>query len=282
MDVLFISDYSLENNKGGAQQSNEKIIEFGKKIGHNIKLHTFESSVIDFFHKYDLLISSNLPLNLSLKPYIFDKIISHPCHVRLEHDMNSYLDAKSRKVLFESSKKNFFLSKYHLQQFQLEYGDYFKNTEIVYDPIDSDIFYNKNESRDESIVYAGFFHPLKGLQNLLNFIKTNSSKNFELYGFFVDGITKDIFNNIKNVNFNGVVENKNLPDIFNKHKYIYHHPEVKEPFCRMIAEALMCGMEPICNDRIGSLKEFKVNSIQDFSQKCKEAPKIFWDIIHTL
>lgn len=282
MDVLFISDYSLHHNKGGAQQSNEQIIKYGQQLGHNIKLHTFESSIVDFFQKYDLLISSNLPLNLRLKPYIFQKIISHPCHVRLEHDMNSYLDSESRKLLFKSSKKNFFLSSYHLEQFEIEYGNYFQNSEIVYDPIDSDIFYNKNQTRTESVVYAGFFHPLKGLQNLLEFSKKNIDKQIELYGFFENGITEDVFKSHKNIKFNGLVEHQNLSNIFNTHKYIYHHPEVKEPFCRMVAEALMCGMQPLCNDKIGCLKEFEKNGIEKFSKNCKEAPKIFWEKINSI
>ena len=282
MDVLFISDYSLDHNKGGAQQSNEQLIRYGREIGHNIKLHAFDSSIVDFLHNYDLLISSNLPLNLKLKPYLFEKIISHPNHVRVEHDMNSYLDNQSRKILFQSAKKVFFLSQYHLDQFNLEYGDYFKNSEIVYDPIDPCIFYNKNQTRNDAVVYAGFFHPLKGVFNLIEFAKKNPEQLIELYGFFENGLNQDIFQNYKNIKFNGLISHLELADVFNANKYIYHNPEVKEPFCRMVAEALMCGMQPICNDKIGSLKEFEKVGLNEFVNKCKNAPQIFWDKIKSL
>ena len=49
MRVLFVSDFSLAQNSGGAQQSNDIVIKRGEERGHEIILHTVDSSYIDFF-----------------------------------------------------------------------------------------------------------------------------------------------------------------------------------------------------------------------------------------
>jgi glycosyltransferase involved in cell wall biosynthesis len=188
----------------------------------------------------------------------------------------------ARKLLFSSSKKNIFLTQFHLDCFKKEYGDYFNNSEIIYDPIDKNIFFNKNLERENCVVYAGFLHPLKGVFNLIDFAKQNPSLNIKVYGFFETGLDESIFSNIQNITFFGLKTQLELSEIFNTHKYIFHKPNVIEPFCRMIGEALICGMEPICNDRVGSLIEFNKIGYDIFKQKCNNAEIEFWNLIESL
>ena len=105
--VLFVSDFSLDQAPGGAQISNANIIAKGRELGYEIVEHHHNSSIIDFLSHYDLLISSNMEaISSSLDKVNF--ILKHKNHVRLEHDSCHYLTPQGRKILFQSTKKNFF------------------------------------------------------------------------------------------------------------------------------------------------------------------------------
>ena len=41
MKILFVSDFTLEQRKGGAQVSNQIIIEEGRNLGHEIIEHDY-------------------------------------------------------------------------------------------------------------------------------------------------------------------------------------------------------------------------------------------------
>ena len=116
--VLFVSDYTLNEAPGGAQISNSLIINKGRELGHEITEHHWRSSIVDFLSHYDLIISSNLHKTVLSKPEKTEYILKHPNHVRLEHDSCHYLSSESRKKLFSSTKKNFFLSNFHLDFFK--------------------------------------------------------------------------------------------------------------------------------------------------------------------
>ena len=171
MNILFISDFNLNHNSGGAQVSNDIIIKRGLELGHNIILHNYDSSPLNLIYKYDLIISSNLEIINQTSKYLFDFIINHPNHVRLEHDSCLYLSKENRELLFKSSKINFFLSQFHLDFFKNLYGNIFDNIEIVYDPVDTSLFYDDNSEKIYDIIYCGLIHPLKGLNNLIDFCK---------------------------------------------------------------------------------------------------------------
>jgi glycosyltransferase involved in cell wall biosynthesis len=278
--VLFISDFSLDHNLGGAQVSNNIIINKGIELGHDITLHNYDSSALNLIYQYDLIISSNLEVILQTSKYLFDYIINHTNHVRLEHDSCLYLNKEARELLFRSSKINFFLSEFHLEFFKDFYGDIFNNVEIVYDPIDTSLFYDDNSDKLYDVVYCGFIHPLKGSKNLINFCKTNANRKIDIFGWTQD---QNIFNELSlltNVKIHDKLSHSEMPNIFRKSKYIYHSPEVNEPFCRMVAEALLCGCEFIgYESKIGSLQEFRNHGTEEFSQRCNNAANIFWQKI---
>jgi hypothetical protein len=281
--VLFISDFSLNHNSGGAQISNGIIINKGIELGHDITLHNYDSSALNLIYKYDLIISSNLEVISQTSKYLFDYIINHPNHVRLEHDSCLYLNKETRELLFRSSKINFFLSDFHLKFFKDFYGDIFNNTEIVYDPIDASLFYDDNSDKLYDIVYCGFIHPLKGSNNLIDFCKNNPDRNIDIFGWTEDKNIINQLSSLKNIKIHDKVFYSEIPNIFRKTKYVYHSPEVNEPFCRMVAEALLCGCELIGNEsKIGSFLEYSKNGNKIFGEKCKNSSSIFWEKIKKL
>ena len=109
LKIILISDFNSKQSPGGAQVSNDLIIKEGSRRGHDIRLHNYDSSPVNFLSSYDIVISSNLEVIYQSGKNIFDFIISHPNHVRLEHDSCLYLSINDRVKLFESSKLNFFL-----------------------------------------------------------------------------------------------------------------------------------------------------------------------------
>lgn len=273
MKVLFISDFSLDQNSGGAQVSNDFIIRKGKSLGFDITLHTYDSSSLNLIYTYDLVVSSNMEI-LNKNDQIFNYIINHKNHVRLEHDSCSYLSEARRKQLFTSSQKNFFLSDFHLDFFKKKYGDYFKNTEIVYDYISLDYFKESDNEKHFDIVYCGFLHELKGLNSLIDFALKNKNRKISVFGW---GNT-DKLKKAKNIEYLGKKNNFEISNIFKKSKYVFHSPIVNEPFCRMVGEALLCGCEIIGDtSKIGSYLEWEKVGLDKFKEKCSNATEEFWE-----
>ncbi|MAR66585.1 MAG: hypothetical protein CL833_04965 [Crocinitomicaceae bacterium] len=277
MKVLFISDYSLDHSKGGAQRSNDIIYHEGKNRGHDITmLH------IDMEHQnilkqvYDLVISSNMEAFYSYKKDVLEYCFEAKNHVRLEHDMCMYLDKDSRKKLFSNCEKTFFLTDHHYNKFVQFYGDIFKNVEIVPDPIDTSKFYNMEKKRENKVLYVGFMHKLKGTENFIRYVIAHPQTSFVVAGWgneVFEGFMKANYN----VDFLGQLNYDDMPELYNKYDTMFCFPELDEPFCRSVGEALACGIGSfICNEKIGSLNMAKTDV--DFLQKCASADKTFWDI----
>ncbi len=280
MRVLFISDFALEDNSGGAQVSNKIIIDKGRELGHEIKEHSYRSSATDFLSSYDLVVNSNLEAISRITPEKIPLILRMPNSVRLEHDSCSYLTDSLRERLFSNAEKNFFLSDYHLEFFRNLYGDYFHDVEINYDPIDTSLF-NKSENPNEyDVVYCGYLHPLKGLNKLLDFAKTNPDRRVDVFGWG-EASVDNVFKDIKNIKYHGLLSHNEVSEVFKRSKALFHSPIVNEPFCRMVGEALLCGVDEIIGDtsKIGSYKEFSKVGYDKFKEGCENAASKFWEKI---
>ena len=284
MRVLFVSDYTLANREGGAQVSNDLIINKGRQLGHEIIEHDNNSSVVDFLSSYDLLISSNLEVINGKTPNKIDFILKHPNHIRVEHDSCSYLESSLRQELFESSKINFFLSDFHVSFFREYYGDFFKNIEIVYDPIDTEVFYEGTEEKKYDIVYCGYLHALKGARRLVEYATANPHRSIDIFGWHCPQTCPSIFDNMRNVNYNGPKPHAEIATIFRASQAIYHEPIVNEPFCRMVAEGLLCGVREVigATEKIGSYLEFEKVGREEFAKKCSNATEDFWNKVEKL
>ena len=286
MKVLFISDYS-SSMPGGAQMSNQHVIKEGRSLGYDITEYNHDSSKLLLLSNYDAVISSNLDYMSRMDnfKFIFDKIVEHPFHIRYEHDSCSYLHPELRRILFESTKLNLFLSDFHLYFFQEIYGDYFKNNEIVYDPINTEIFQPTEQEKEYDYLYCGYGHVLKGLENFINFAKTNTDKKFAFVGWFSNqpessGLGQELLK-VDNIKVLEKAEPSEVPNLLRKTEYIYHDPIVNEPFCRMVAEALLCGCKlKGARNKIGSYLEYQKYGEELFREKCKNAPKLFWEKIN--
>jgi glycosyltransferase involved in cell wall biosynthesis len=279
--VLFISDYNLTHTPGGAQRSNAILIEKGRSLGYSIleANYNFNFKVCDF-NEYDILISSNLEGIYRLNPDIISKISEHKNHVRLEHDLNKYLLKEDREKLFKSCKKTIFLTNYHHNLFKKLYGNIFNGVNIVYDPIDINLFKDENLKRENKVLYVGYMHELKGTLAFFEFVLSHPDMKFVVAGW--GQMTFDFLaRNIPNVEYLGAVNYEDMPKIYNKYDVLYYSPVLPEPFCRSVAEAAICGMKMISNsgDIIGCLNEMSEIGQEKFKEICQNAPETFWKVI---
>jgi glycosyltransferase involved in cell wall biosynthesis len=280
--VLWISDFDLDTAPGGAQRSDFLIIEKAKLLGISIK-KTNKDNILDIenFNAFDMIVTSNVTVILNENPHLLDNISSHKNHVRLEHDSNEHISPEQREKLFSNCSKTIFLSEYQHSFFKGLYGDIFKNVEIIYDPINSKKFKDESLEREDKILFAGYMHELKGVDHFFEYALDNPDKDFVIAGFTSSKIYHILAQKIKNIEYLGKVNHDKMPEIFNKYKAMFYSPLVREPFCRSVAEAVLCGMDILTDrqDKIGSLQEIKKVGIEEFRDKCNNAAKTFWEKI---
>lgn len=278
MKILLISDFGLHHTVGGAQRSNQLIIDEGVKRGHEISVFHYDGDISLFNRDYDWVISSNLEAISQMIGNVIEWFDGLPNHVRLEHDMNRYLSNDRRYVLWRNCKASFFLTKFHYQCFLKHYGDYFRNVDFVPDPIDRS-FYDRSSKREDVILYTGFMHPLKGTDQFIEFVKQNPDKRFLVAGW---GDSYEGKLPLRNVTFLGQIDHYEMPDLYNAAGAYYHKPPIYEPFCRSAGEAMVCGVpEMLVNDIIGSV-HMRDENPEDFAESCYNAAATFWEKMECL
>ena len=281
MKVLLVSDFGIKHSVGGAQRSNQIILDEGIQRGHDISIYHYDTDQSVLWDTYDIVISSNLEVLSRTNPMILQYCATSDNHVRLEHDFCRYLDNNIRRYLYTSCKKTFFLTNYHYRKFVEYYGNYFVNVEIVPDPINMHRFYNMELERKDDILYVGFMHPLKGTDNFISYVNNNPGNSFTVAGWG-DNRYEDFMRHRSNVNFLGKIDYADMMQLYNTHEQMYYKPEFDEPFCRAVGEALMCGVSIIGDsDKIGSLHMLKEDPV-NFADKCNRASEIFWEVLENV
>lgn len=278
--ILWLADYNLTEAPGGAQRSDQMLIDQGKILGYNILKKTYSSLDEDFnINNFDVVISSNIHALIVKRPSLINEISNHKYHIRIEHDSNEYLSQEDRIKLFGSCRKTIFLTDFHYSFFKKYYGDIFKNVEIVYDPIDTNLFKIINNHKEEKILFAGYLHPLKGAYEFFDYAIQNKDKKFVVAGWPSNHVINHLLHSIANIQYLGLVDYNQMPEIYNRYKYMFYTPNLNEPFCRSIAEAALCGVQILTNskDKIGSLIEIEKVGIDAFKESCLKAGVKFWE-----
>lgn len=282
MNILLVSDFGIHHNIGGAQRSNQLIMEEGQKRNHNITTLHFDTDPSILNQHYDIVISSNLEMLYQQKNAtdLLQYIVSAKKHVRLEHDANRYLGHEDRKMLFQSCDKTFFLTNFHYEKFIEMYGPIFKNVEIVPDPIDSKLFYNAGNEREDKTLYVGYMHYLKGTNTFIQYVLEHPDDNFVVAGWGDDNFQYSL-RSLPNVEWLGMIDYSEMPNIYNKYARLYYHPKFFEPFCRSIGEAILCGIHIDANDLIGATYHHSSVGLDQFRIECGGAAETFWHKIES-
>lgn len=280
--ILWLADFNLDDAPGGAQRSDQLIIDQGRILGYNITKFTNNTfPPATNIHNYDVLVTSNLHALTVKNPGLLNQIFTHKYHVRIEHDSNDYLSQDDRIKLFSNCKKTFLLSDFHYDFFRNFYGDIFKNVEIIYDPIFGDDFKDLKNQREDKILCVGYLHYLKGSYEFFDYVLTNPDKKFVVAGWPSNHCLNYMLQTIKNVEYLGTLDYSKMPEIYNKYKYLYYSPNLNEPFCRSVAEAILCGMQLLTNNpkQIGCIREIEKVGIDQFREMCSKAAIKFWQSI---
>lgn len=280
--ILWLADYNLHEAPGGAQRSDQMIIDQGKILGFNILKIVASTITKDLnIHDFDVVISSNIHALTVINKDLINEISKHKCHIRLEHDSNEYLCQEDRIKLFSNCYKTVFLTEFHLDFFKTYYGNIFKNIEIIYDPIEIDNFKDLKLQREDKILYAGYLHPLKGAYEFFDFVVKNNNLQFAVAGWPSNNLLNHLATSLSNVEYLGLVDYNQMPSVYNKYKYMFYMPNLNEPFCRSVAEAVLCGMQIFTNsaNKIGCLTEINKYGINQFREKCNKASFNFWNVL---
>ena len=280
MNILWISDFDTSTFPGGAQLTQELLLNEGDSrhtISRLFYQGIFNRDVNLDLDTYDLVISNTL-INLwkhFLQPL---KQIKH--HIHISHDVCPYLSDENKKLLLTNNLLTCFMSPEH----QANHKDYsIVESYILYPPIDNNIFVNNNSERDVDCVWVGLFHPLKGIQQFTDYVQKHPEKKFILVGFGNEEWIKNI-KSLRNVHYFKTIRNSLLTPIYNRSVSLYFSPQQDETFGRTVAEAILCGCKIITDGRyqIPSLNLCQREGFAEMSNTLENSARKFWEKIENL
>ena len=135
MKILWISDFCLKHTKGGAQRSDDIIIQHGLKKGLDITWFNHDSDPALLDQKYDHVISTNLEQISKTSPHLNKLAPTSPNHSRLEHDMNSLSVSPRQADCYSPTAKILSsLPNITIIYSKMLYGNFFKNVKLFKTP----------------------------------------------------------------------------------------------------------------------------------------------------
>jgi len=122
-------------------------------------------------------------------------------------------------------------------------------------------------------------HPLKGTSNFFELALRNPDNKYVVAGWSDYQTYNFLSVNVPNIEYLGLIKYEEMPEIYNKYKTIYYEPNLREPFCRSVAEAITCGMLIMTSSqsKIGCIHDIKKYGIEKFKENCKNASLDFWN-----
>jgi len=271
MKVLWIQDFNTKQHKGGAQQTNEVMIQVGLKKGHEINVITYEDKLPDN-KEYDVTIVNNMT---KFAYSDIEHLKRNKC-VRYEHD---YWLADNYKDSFKGYKHSIFLSPLHYETTVKKVGYNIEDYSILPSPIDSKLFNTKDRDPiKNTVAVVGNMCELKGLNEFMVYLESNPSTVFNIVGW---GETEAL-KKYPNVKIYEQMSLKNIARFYKRNESFYHRPLWNEPFGRTVVEAYLCGCNLICNSNVGALSYgWDFNDYDKIKREVNTSNK-FWKIIENV
>lgn len=269
MRILWIADYSVKEHKGGAQQTNDVMIQAGRKLGHSISLYT-GGSLPKSFDRYDIIILNNI--TKYEKAQIKALVDTGKC-IRYEHD---YWVAENYPELYKDIKHTIFLSPLHKTIAEEKVKYKINNSSLVPSPIDSSLFQLGEEKEKGTVLWVGNICKEKGSDGFIEFVENNPNYSFYIAGW---GAEVEPIEDLDNVKFLGELELKDLVKEYQRCEYFYHRPLWNEPFGRSVIEAYLCGCNLLVSDNVGAISWDWDFSNYDLIQKKTQSQSNFWKVV---
>ncbi len=251
--IGWINDFTLDQHQGGAQRTNQSMIDVGHQLFDLEITQIGVDTIADVsLSSFDLLIVNNIAHIAIKHPHTLEEIIFKHHYVRYEHD---YFIHDLSKDLYHNAKFNIFLSPIHLEEcvdtIGLSIGSYF----IQPSPVDSDLFSidPKVKRKKNLVLWAGDARQHKGLDNVLAIADEQPERQFAFAT--VSGLSY-WHNQIKirkNCFLLGKLSHQELTKYMSYANYYIHLPNWIEPFGRVVAEAYLSGCNLLCSQNIGFL-----------------------------
>lgn len=287
--IAWIADYNpLEGQGGGAELSEKAVILEGIRKGYEINLFTPNTPQPEEVLTADFVIIGNAS---RWAPNFLSRIIEQQEVVNYVHDFAFlchhrlfYPDLKkckttcphlpfTKKMMLNSSL-NIFLSPLHYKVWkrvlpELEDVQHYLHPS----PVDVNEFRVLDVPKvPNSILGVNVLLSFKGKENILKYVQEHSDKTFTFIGGKEGRIKLS-----SNCYYIGGVPNAEMVGMYNQSECVIHLPNTVDPFCRVVAEAKLCGAKIIGNKLIGALsyKEFGYDG-GDFAKWVSKSPQRFW------
>lgn len=269
-NILWIADYTVKQNKGGAQQTNKVMIDYGRAKGHYIKTITGEEQVPDI-EKYDLIVLNNIT---KFSKEDIEKLIDSGKCVRYEHDL---WVAKNYSDLYKKVRRTIFLSPLHRDEVFKLVNYKFENYDLVPSPIKPELFKISEVKKEaNSVIIVGNLCKDKGVDDLISYAKNNTYLKFYAVGW---GASVDELKEVENIEYVGELNQKDLVKYYQKCEYFYHRPNWVEPFGRTVIEAYLCGCSLLVNNNVGAISWDWDFSNYNEIKKNVQSQNNFWKIL---
>ena len=288
--IIWVQDFNTITHPGGAQLTNQYVIDWGKNLGFDIEecsIYTIEKLGVSpnyYLREGDLFILNNIVHLNSKYPSLIQEIIRYKNYIRFEHDYiwmhgNLYKE-EFMKELFSKSLLNIYLSPLHRDTHE-EYGVLRDNDVYCPSPIDSEMFkiMPEIERKPNSVIYTGGISRHKGIENIMNFAQNHPEFSFDLVGW--EEHPELLENAPENVTAIPTIPYEDMPKMLNKYESFIHLPNWNEPFGRSVAEAHLCGCKLLVNENIGFLSYYwNFNNIPWLRHELANTPSQFWRTVH--
>jgi len=242
--ILWVADFTSKEHKGGAQRTNQIMIEYGKKHGYDIEMLT-GGSVVQSKTDYDMVILNNI--TKWEKEFILELVDSQPC-IRYEHD---YWVSDHFPELFKKVKHNIFLSPLHYKAVCKKVGYDIENYSLVPSSVDNIRFKPKGEKEPNTVLWAGNFCKFKNSDGYIEFAKQNPNMKCYIAGW---GANIDDIKGVDNIKYLGELTTAELIKEYQRCQYFFHKPIIySEPFGRTVIESYYCGCSLLINENIGAI-----------------------------
>lgn len=260
---------------GGAELSNNTVIEAGRRLGFNFYICnpvTFDKRKLI---ECDLLIINNFfffePAQFN---FILDLIFEYKrAYIKYEHDHREIIGDEKRpklaRLLFGRSILNVFISPFHEANHRRILGDVIDPVFVLPPAIDTNRFKilpSIERNPNKMVNVTGRLYESKGFRQILQFAVSKPEYEFDIYTKNYRDV-KDVFRKLKYVKVMPPVENDYLPKVYNSAGYTIHLPQALEACGRTIAEGVLCGCKPLYNKNVGisSFKGFHLGDEKRFN-----------------
>jgi len=269
--IMWVADYSVKHNKGGAQQTNQEMIKYGRSKGIYIKTINKDEPIPEKLD-YDAIILNNITQFCTED---LERLLDTGKCIRYEHD---YWVAENMPDMYKRCKHVVFLSPLHKKTAEDKCGYKIKNSSLVPSPIDTNAFMFDESIKKEkgSVCCIGNLVKDKGSESLLEFIDSNQNMKFYIAGW---GEEVEEFKKRENVEFLGELDRKQIIKVYQKCEYFYHRPLWNEPFGRTVIEAFLCGCHLLLNDSVGAISWDWDYSNYEEIKKNVQSQNNFWRVI---